>query len=160
MKVLGAVVAGGQSGCMGGQEKSFLALGGVTLIERVISVIAPQVDDVVINANGDPARFRSSGRAVVADALSTGTPLAGLHAMLSRGRALGFDAVLTVLRPPFLPLNLVARSQDAGAHTGAAVARSGGQTHHLTGFWVNRHGGETGRTVAGWTTPTHDEVLN
>lgn len=143
MKVLGAVVAGGQSRRMGGQEKSFLALGGVTLIERVISRIAPQVDDVVINANGDPARFRSLGRAVVADALSTGTPLAGLHAMLSRGRALGFDAVLTVPSDsPFLPLNLVARLADAGAHTGAAVACSGGQTHHLTGLWSTAMAGK------------------
>jgi molybdopterin-guanine dinucleotide biosynthesis protein A len=59
MKVLGAVIAGGQSRRMGGEEKAFLALGGCVLIERVISRIAPQVDSVVINANGDPARFAS-----------------------------------------------------------------------------------------------------
>lgn len=143
MKVLGAVIAGGQSRRMGGEEKAFLALGGVPLIERVISRMAPQVDSLVINANGDARRFGSMGCAVVADVLLTGTPLAGLHAVLSHGQALGFDAVLTAPSDsPFLPLNLVARLADAGAQTGAAVGRSGGQTHHLTGLWSTAMAGK------------------
>jgi molybdopterin-guanine dinucleotide biosynthesis protein A len=143
MKVLGAVIAGGQSRRMGGEEKAFLALGGVVLIERVMSRIAPQVDSVVINANGDPVRFSLMDCPVIADTMACGTPLAGLHAVLSHGRANGFDAVLTVPSDsPFLPLNLVARLLDAGARTGAAVGSSGGQTHHLTGLWSTAMAGK------------------
>jgi molybdopterin-guanine dinucleotide biosynthesis protein A len=66
-----------------------------------------------------------------------------LHAVLSHGRANGFDAVLTVPSDsPFLPLNLVARLLDAGARTGAAVGSSGGQTHHLTGLWSTAMAGK------------------
>jgi molybdopterin-guanine dinucleotide biosynthesis protein A len=136
MKILGAVIAGGQSRRMGGAEKAFVELGGVPLLERVISRIAPQVDEVVINANGDAARFGRFGCRVIADVLDQGTPLAGLHAVLCHAQANGFAAVLTVPSDaPFLPLNLVSRLMDSGAQTGAAVAGSGGQVHHLTGLW-------------------------
>lgn len=180
MKVLGAVIAGGQSRRMDGDEKAFLELGGVALIDRVMSRIAPQVDSVVINANGDRARFAHKGCPVIADVVASGTPLAGLHAVLSHGRTNRFDAVLTVPSDsPFLPLNLVARLSDAGAQTGAAVGRSGGQTHHLTGLWSTAMAGKldellrTGKlrrmmdladvfeiAVADWTTDPVDPFFN
>ncbi len=114
MRVLGAVIAGGRSSRMGGEEKAFLTLAGVSLIERVISRIAPQTEDVIINANGTPERFSHLKRQVIADVLETGTPLAGLHAALRHGEDKGFDAVLTVPSDsPFLPLNLVKMLADA-----------------------------------------------
>lgn len=137
MRVLGAVIAGGLSSRMAGTEKAFLVLDGVSLLQRVISRISFQVEDLIINANGDATRFHDMKKAVIPDHLKTlNTPLAGLHAALRRGEALGFDAVLTVpTDTPFLPLDLVARLAEAGQFCGAAVATSGGQTHHLTGLW-------------------------
>jgi molybdenum cofactor guanylyltransferase len=138
MKILGAIIAGGNSTRMGGREKAFLELDGVTLIERVSSRIGFQVDEVVINANGDPARFAALNHVVIADLLDdVGTPLAGLHAALSFGADDGYDAVLTVPSDsPLLPLDLVERLKKAGHVTGAAHARSGGQDHYLTGLWT------------------------
>jgi molybdenum cofactor guanylyltransferase len=138
MNILGAVIAGGQSSRMGGREKSFLALGGATLIERTVSRLRFQVADLVINANGDAARFDSFQVKVIADALQgVGTPLAGLHAALVHGARHGFDAVVTVPSDaPFLPLDLVTRLHDAGHEKGAAIARSGGHDHFLTGIWT------------------------
>ena len=123
---------------MGGQEKAFLVMDGVTLIERVSSRIAFQVDEVVINANGDPSRFAKLDHVVIADLLEdVATPLAGLHAALSFGADDGYDAVLTVPSDsPLLPLDLVERLKQAGQVTGAAHARSGGQDHYLTGLWT------------------------
>lgn len=133
---MGAVVAGGQSRRMEGREKAFVPLAGVPLIERVISRIAPQVEDVVVNANGETSRFAALNRQVIADVVALTTPLSGLHAVLQYGQAQGFDAVLTVPSDtPFLPLNLVSRLVEAGSATGAAIASSGGQLHHLTGLW-------------------------
>lgn len=136
MRVLGAVIAGGQSRRMEGREKAFIPLAGVPLIERVISRIAPQVEDVIVNANGETSRFAALNRLVIADVLVLKTPLSGLHAVLQHGQAQGFDAVLTVPSDtPFLPLNLVSRLVEVGSATGAAIASSGGQLHHLTGLW-------------------------
>lgn len=138
MKILGAIIAGGASTRMGGREKSFVSLDGATLLERTLSRLRFQVDDVVINANGDAARFASAGLTVVEDVLTgIGTPLAGLHAALCYGANHGFDAVVTVPSDaPFLPLDLVERLLEAGQVTGAAIARSGGQDHYLTGIWT------------------------
>ncbi len=137
MRVLGAVIAGGHSNRMGGTEKAFLLLDGVTLAQRIMSRIGFQVEDIIINANGDAGRFGDLAKTVIPDHLKKlATPLAGLHAVLRRGEAMGFDAVLTVPSDtPFLPLDLVSRLAEAGQFCGAAVATSGGQIHHLTGLW-------------------------
>jgi molybdenum cofactor guanylyltransferase len=138
MKILGAVIAGGASSRMGGDEKAFLKLGGVTLIERIISRIGFQVDEIVVNANGDPGRFADLPHLVIADLLpEIATPLAGLHAALTFGADDGFDAVLTVPSDtPLLPLDLVERLKQAGQVTGAAHAQSGACDHYLTGLWT------------------------
>ena len=57
MKVVGLLLAGGQSRRMGGGDKALRMLGGVTLLERVIERLRPQVDALLLNANGDPSRF-------------------------------------------------------------------------------------------------------
>jgi molybdopterin-guanine dinucleotide biosynthesis protein A len=137
MRVLGAIIAGGHSSRMGGEEKAFISLAGIALLSRVMSRIGFQVDEMVINANGNASRFTAFGKNIIADELlNLTTPLAGLHAALSFAQANNFDAVLTVPSDtPFLPLDLVSRLSEAGQHTGAAIATSGGQQHYLTGLW-------------------------
>jgi molybdenum cofactor guanylyltransferase len=134
---------------MGGREKSFVPLEGATLLERTISRLRFQVDDVIINANGDASRFAATGLPVVEDLLSdVGTPLAGLQAALYYGAKNGFDAVVTVPSDaPFLPLDLVERLLEAGQVTGAAIARSGGQDHYLTGIWTSAMAKPLGRLI-------------
>jgi molybdenum cofactor guanylyltransferase len=136
MRVLGVIIAGGTSSRMG-QEKAFVELAGVALIARVMSRIRFQVDEIVINANGDLGRFSHLGVDAIADRIThMGTPLAGLHAALAHAQHHGFDAVLTVASDqPFLPLDLVEKLEEAGRETGAAVGASGGQIHYLTGLW-------------------------
>jgi len=151
MKILGAIIAGGQATRMGGREKSFLMLDGATLLDRTLSRLRFQVDDVIVNANGDPARFDGSRCVIVPDALrDVGTPLAGLHAALHYGESLGFDAVVTVPSDaPFLPLDLVARLLEGGEITGAAIARSGAQDHFLTGIWTTAMANPLARLIEG-----------
>jgi molybdenum cofactor guanylyltransferase len=138
MKILGAIIAGGASTRMGGREKSFIMLDGATLLDRTLSRLRFQVGDVVINANGDGNRFADTGVPVIADILAdVATPLAGLNAAITHGAKNGFDAVVTVPSDaPFLPLDLVHRLLEGGQITGAAIARSAGQDHYLTGIWT------------------------
>jgi molybdenum cofactor guanylyltransferase len=136
MKILGAIIAGGRSTRMG-CEKALMRVDGIALIERVASRIRFQVDDLVINANGDPTRFVSMPHTVITDLIEVETPLAGLHAALSFAADDGYDAVLTVPSDtPLLPLDLVARLKEGGEHSGAAHAKSAGREHYLTGIWT------------------------
>jgi molybdopterin-guanine dinucleotide biosynthesis protein A len=149
MKILGAIIAGGHSTRMGGREKSFLDLAGASLLDRTLSRLRFQVDEIIINANGDASRFAATGVTVVEDVLTdVGTPLAGLQAALYYGASKGFDAVVTVPSDaPFLPLDLVERLLEAGEVTGAAIARSGGQDHYLTGIWTTAMAKPLGRLI-------------
>ncbi|HSG56658.1 MAG TPA: NTP transferase domain-containing protein, partial [Paracoccaceae bacterium] len=67
MKIAGVILAGGMARRMGGGDKALLEVGGKTLLARVIARLAPQVEGMVLNANGDPARFAEFGLPVVAD---------------------------------------------------------------------------------------------
>jgi molybdenum cofactor guanylyltransferase len=147
MRILGAVIAGGQSRRMG-EDKAFTTLNGVSLIARVISRIRFQVNDVIINANR-AERFQYLGLPIIADRLHTNTPLAGLHACLAYAAEHAYDAVLTTgCDQPFLPLDLVTRLEEEGRATGAAVGQSGGQTHYLTGLWSAALAAELERNIA------------
>ena len=133
MRILGAVIAGGRSSRMGGEEKALVDFGDRPLISHIVGVLQKQVNLVVINANGDPARFDGMGCNIIGDLPAySETPLAGVAAALTYGAAQEFDAVVTTPSDtPFLPPDLVERL--SGDH--AAIARSDGQDHYLTGFW-------------------------
>src|SRR6056297_579898 len=63
------ILAGGQANRMGGGDKGRLMLGDQSLIQRVIDRITPQVDAVVLNANGNLSRFEDLGLPIVADSI-------------------------------------------------------------------------------------------
>ena len=82
------ILAGGQANRMGGGDKGRLMLGDQSLIQRVIDRITPQVDAVVLNANGDLSRFDDLGLPVVADSIADFPgPLAGVLAGMDWARS-------------------------------------------------------------------------
>jgi molybdopterin-guanine dinucleotide biosynthesis protein A len=112
-----------------GAEKALLALGDRPVIAHVVDRLRPQVDELFVNANGDPARFAWLGCAVVADPseMQAVGPLAGLQAALDHAIRRGFARLATTpCDAPFLPRDLVARLDAAMTASGAraAVARS------------------------------------
>jgi molybdopterin-guanine dinucleotide biosynthesis protein A len=144
VKLVGLLLAGGQSRRMGGGDKALRELGGVPLLARVIARLRPQVDALVLNANGDPARFAAFGLPVVADSVpGFAGPLAGVLAGLDWAAAHRPDcpAVLSVATDaPFLPRDLAARLVAAANEAGAdlACAASGGRAHPVFGLWPVR----------------------
>ena len=122
---------------MGGREKAFLELASKPVILHVIEQFEPQVDQLVINANGEPARFSEFGLDVVPDVLtSLTTPLAGLHAALKFTKSVAAEVLVTVPSDtPFLPFNLVAKLLEKAVVRGAAIAASGDQEHYIIGAW-------------------------
>ena len=115
---------------MGGVDKGLVVLDGRPLIAHVLARLAPQVADVLINANQNLERYAAFGAPVVADALGGfAGPLAGLHAGLARATR---DYVVTApCDSPFLPADLVARRAAARADHDAdlAVAKTFEQPH-------------------------------
>ena len=141
MKVAGVLLAGGQSRRMGGGDKALRLLGGITLLERVIERLRPQVDTLVLNANGDPARFAKFGLPVAPDNVpGFAGPLAGVLAGLDWTAANLPDHAFVVsvaTDAPFLPADLVTRLVEGleRERGDLACAASGGRTHPVVALW-------------------------
>lgn len=154
MKIVGLLLAGGQSRRMGGGDKALRVIGGVSLLERVIERLQPQVETLVLSANGDPARFARFALPVVADSVpGYAGPLAGILAGLdwtAEHRPDCAHVVSAATDAPFLPRDLISRlvreMEDAGAEL--ACAASGGQSHPVIGLWPVRLREDLRRAVA------------
>ncbi|WP_458761238.1 molybdenum cofactor guanylyltransferase MobA [Afipia sp. TerB] len=137
----GVLLAGGLARRMGGGDKPMRRIGGRTILDRVIARLSPQCDGLILNANGDPARFAAFGLPVIADTVEDFPgPLAGILAALDWTAAHRPDVTWILSAAgdcPFLPRDLVARLHRARAeqHAQLAVASSGGQTHPVIGLW-------------------------
>ena len=144
MNILGLLLAGGQSRRMGGGDKALRLLGGQPLLQRVVDRMRPQVAALVLNANGDPARFAGFGMPVVADSIPDfAGPLAGILAGLDWAAAHRPDCPViasVATDAPFLPENLVSRLVHGMKAEGAelACAASAGQPHPVIGLWPVR----------------------
>ena len=134
------LLAGGKSRRMGGGDKNLIMLGDSPILAHVIARAVPDDAPVVINANGDAARFERFGLPVIADVVDGfAGPLAGVltglehaaahHPQVSHVISLATDA-------PFLPRDLADRlisSLEDGADM--AHARSSGRRHPVFAIW-------------------------
>jgi molybdopterin-guanine dinucleotide biosynthesis protein A len=140
----GVILAGGLSRRMGGGDKCLLPLGGRPVLQHVVDRLAPQVDRLALNANGDPARFAEFGLPVIADSEpGFAGPLAGVLAGMDWAADQGIEVIATAAADtPFFPEDLVARLREAmtAAGTPLAVAMTddherGLSPHPTFGLW-------------------------
>lgn len=139
--IIGVILAGGQSSRMGGGDKGMRALGDRPLLLHVIQRLRPQVERLVLNANGDPARFAGFDVPVVPDSVpGFAGPLAGVLAGMDWAADELPEAHYIVTVPadgPFLPRDLVAHLAKAMLDEDAeiAMAASAGQPYPVIGLW-------------------------
>jgi molybdenum cofactor guanylyltransferase len=140
-EIPGVLLAGGLARRMGGGDKPMRQIAGRTILDRVIARLKPQCDGLIINANGDPARFAAFGLPVIADSVADFPgPLAGILAALDWA-AINRPEVSLLLSAaadcPFLPRDLVSRLHQAliAENAQLAVAASDGQSHPVIGLW-------------------------
>jgi len=137
----GLVLAGGLARRMGGGDKALIRIGEATILDRVLDRLAPACAGIVLNANGDPARFSRCGLPVVSDDVAGfAGPLAGVLAGLDwvATHAPGIDWIVSAPGDcPFLPRDLVARlhATRMAASTALACAQSLGRRHPVVGLW-------------------------
>jgi molybdenum cofactor guanylyltransferase len=138
---VGLLLAGGLSRRMGGGDKCLRPLGGRPVLAHIIERARPQVSALVLNANGDPARFAAFGLPVAPDVIEGfAGPLAGVLTGMEWAAAHRPDAAWLATfatDAPFFPRDLVARLHAAIARGKAdmACARSDGQDHPVFGLW-------------------------
>ena len=128
--ITGVILAGGRGSRMGGVDKGLRLLRGKPMVEWVIERFAPQVDEILVNANQNPEAYARLGYRVIPDEISGfAGPLAGLHRGLSEA-AHGLIATAPC-DSPFLPRDLIQRLRAALEPAGAeiAVAKTGDQPH-------------------------------
>lgn len=132
---VGVLLAGGQARRMGGGDKCLHLLGRKPLLSHVIARLAPQVDTLVLSANGDAKRFSEWNLPVVTDDIAGHPgPLAGILAGMAWAAAHGASQVVSApTDTPFLPTDLIVRLAQENAEI--AVAASGDHTHFATALW-------------------------
>jgi molybdenum cofactor guanylyltransferase len=135
------LLAGGLARRMGGGDKPMRQIAGRSILDRVIARLKPQCDGLILNANGDPARFAAVGLPVIPDGVADFPgPLAGILAALDWAAANRPEVslMLSVAADcPFLPRDLVLRLYQSLTEQDAqlAVAASDGQSHPVIGLW-------------------------
>lgn len=154
-RITGLILAGGLSRRMaaafqgtGGGDKGLLDLQGKPMLAHVIDRLSPQAGRLVINANGDPARFAAFGLPVTPDTIPGFVgPLAGVLAGLRWSKHNQPEATHVVsvsADAPFLPGDLAERlaaaAERASLSPGGpthpiAIAASGGELHPVIGLW-------------------------
>jgi molybdenum cofactor guanylyltransferase len=134
------ILAGGLATRMGGGDKGFKTIVGVPILTRVLKRMGPQVDRLVINANGDPERFADFELPVIPDGIADYPgPLAGILAGMEFAAEMTASShILSVAADcPFLPHDLALRLKAVTQLRQAriAVAHSGGYAQPTLALW-------------------------
>lgn len=136
---LGVILAGGQARRMGGGDKGLLRLGETTLLDLVIERLSPQVADIALNANGEPARFAGFGLSVLPDTVEEYPgPLAGVLAGMEWAASKGASHIVTAAADtPFFPADLVPCLMNAAEtqNKPIALAKTENSRHPTFGLW-------------------------
>jgi molybdopterin-guanine dinucleotide biosynthesis protein A len=139
-KISGIILAGGQGRRMNQLndnqshsspiEKGLVTFLNQPMIQHVIKNLAPQVDEIIINANQSVEQYAAFGYPVIQDNISGyAGPLAGLHTGMQAAKN---AYVLTVpCDSPLLAMDLATRLSTALIKNNAdiAVAKTGTQAH-------------------------------
>ena len=131
-QITGLILAGGRGTRMGGADKGLQLFRGLPMVQHVMQRLAPQVGNLLVNANQHLAEYQQFGHPVWPDATQDfAGPLAGLQAGL-----LHCETPYLVSAPcdsPLLPDDLVARLfeglQQANADIAVAVTVRDKQRH-------------------------------
>ena len=119
--ITGLILAGGRGSRMGGVDKGLQNFHGMPLAMHALMRLAPQVGDIMINANRNLGAYEALGAPVWPDALPDfAGPLAGFLAGLERCET---RYLVTVpCDSPLFPLDLVARLASALQREDAELA--------------------------------------
>lgn len=135
LKPPAVILAGGRATRMGGGDKPLRLWQGQPLLAHLLADLRPQVGQIALNANGDPARFAGFDLPVVPDSIPDCGPLSGILTALDWAATLNAPEVLVVAGDTLaLPQDLVSRLSPAPAY---AASKQDGEwrAHPTVGLW-------------------------
>ena len=134
---LGVILAGGQATRMGGGDKCLLTLGNRPILQHVIDRLEPQVDGLLLSANGDPTRFADYNIKIAPDSITGfAGPLSGVLAGLDHAAQTGHTHIITAAADtPFFPCDLTPNLLLAAEASGLALAASPSGRQPTFGLW-------------------------
>ena len=161
--ITGVILAGGRGSRMGGADKGLQNFNGMPLALHTLMRLAPQVGEVMINANRNLGAYEAFGVPVWPDVLADyAGPLAGFLTALERCETPWLATV--PCDTPLFPQDLVARLARTAEEQDAEIAMAtapeeDGQLHTQPVFCLMRvsllaslvrftHGG--GRKIGAW----------
>ncbi len=119
---------------MGGVDKGWVDYQGKPLIEHVIHRLQPHVDDIIISANREIARYQSLGYPVYPDLTPDyAGPLSGLASCLPHLKAPLFQ--LAPCDTPTLPHNLTEQLRQRLGNRMAAIPQDAHSAQPLCGLY-------------------------
>lgn len=131
-RVTGLILAGGKATRLDQQDKGLIPLNGQPMVAHVIARLAPQVDDLILNANRNFEEYTSFGFPVLRDDLPDFQgPLAGI--LTGMHHSTSEWLVISPCDTPFLPQDMVRRLLEAATQTNAlaAIPFDGERRHYL-----------------------------
>lgn len=148
-KIIGVLLAGGLAQRMGGGDKCLTPIDNKRIIDHVIERALPQVDQLILNANGPAERFSEFKHTVVADPELTNNdggsetfagPLAGILAAMEWAQQYATDAewlVSFATDTPFFPRDFVQQCLTSANKNSADIvcAQSFDRTHPVFALW-------------------------
>ncbi|MBU1170117.1 MAG: molybdenum cofactor guanylyltransferase [Proteobacteria bacterium] len=100
----GVILSGGRNSRHGGQNKAMIDLRGVRIIDRILSVMRPLFEDLVLVTN-DMNAYRDLGINMVSDYFTDRCSLTGIHAGLTAIR--NQNAFFVACDAPFIKKELI-----------------------------------------------------
>ena len=136
-RITGLVLAGGLGRRMGGVDKGLSLLDGEPLVEHIIRRLAPQVGQLIINANQNHDIYAGFGYPVVGDRIEGHAgPLAGLCAGLDYASQDGVPWIFAVATDmPFVRPALIEQLANYRSGVDAVVPLVDGHPQPLAAFY-------------------------
>ena len=138
-KIALALLAGGQARRMGGMDKGEIRIDGQSIISSLLQRFSDKCDYLLMNANGDLARFAHYEIDIIQDKLEGYQgPLAGIYSCLDYVRHTQplIDYVVTLpIDAPFVPAGLIDDLLAAKDKAPLISVQSHGRTHPVIGLW-------------------------
>lgn len=139
MKILGAIIAGGQSRRMAGSNKLLLKLQDEFLLARAARKLSQQISQVVINLNSKEDAINSLGHQIILDEHNDHQgPLAGIYSVLNWVHQSHDEIDYVMTAPadaPFFPDDLANTLSEGIGPNHIAIAHYDGYPQQLFGLW-------------------------
>jgi len=119
--ITAVIIAGGKGQRLNGLDKGLIQLNGRTIVDQIVEMLSPQVDQLLINANRNLEVYKQFGFPVIEDSTPNYQgPLAG---MLTALQSVNTEFIITLPSDgPFLADNYVSRMSQALAESKSAIA--------------------------------------